>query len=83
MTSNKIGYIWCPLFFLFGVYELFVSNSLMHMMMGHSSSITGQMWFMWLMMSLAASSRYIDIIETKLWLMKRQIWLKKHGVRSK
>jgi len=61
MISNKIGYIWSPLFLLLGLYELFVSESLMHMMMGHSSSITGQMWFMWLMMSLSASGRYIDM----------------------
>jgi len=70
MISNKIGYIWCPLFLGLSVFEFSAVDAMMHMMMGHSSSLTGQMWFMWLMMSLSASGKYLDLIQDKFWSSK-------------
>ena len=67
MISNKLGYIWCPFFIVLSLYEFFAVDAMMHMMMGHSMALTGQMWFMWFMMSLSASGRYIDLIQNKFW----------------
>lgn len=67
MISNKLGYIWFPLFIVLSICEFFASDAMLHMMMGHSMTLTGQMWFMWLMMSLSASGRYVDLIQNTFW----------------
>ena len=67
MISNKFGYIWFPLFLVLSIYEFIVSDAAIHMRMGHSMALTGQMWFMWFLMSLSASGRYIDLIQNKFW----------------
>ena len=59
MISNKLGYIWSPLFFTFFLYEQLSPG----IAMCGSISLTGQMWLMWLMMSLSASGKYIELIE--------------------
>lgn len=55
-----MSYIWSPLFLVFAYAEYGSINycGTMH--------LTGQMWFMWLMMGLASSKVYIDLIKSKL-----------------
>jgi len=55
MIQNKIGFMWTPLFFAMFFYEYFAPG----MAMCGSMTLTGQMWFMWFMMSLSASGKYI------------------------
>jgi hypothetical protein len=54
MAASK--YVWTPLFLVFAIYEYFYGNS------GFcgTTQVTGQMWFMWLMMAIAASSKYYE-----------------------
>lgn len=61
MVNNKIGYIWTPLFLLFFLIEYNTPISFCG-----SMGITGKMWFMWLMMSLSASGKWIELIEKRI-----------------
>jgi hypothetical protein len=61
MVSDKIGYIWAPLFFALFLYEY---NTHTINMCG-SMTTAGQMWFMWLMMSLSSSGKWINLVEKK------------------
>lgn len=62
MITDKIRFIWFPLFFILFVYEYFAPG----LTMCGSMTVTGQMWFMWLMMSLSASGKYIELIENMM-----------------
>lgn len=59
MVSDKIGYIWTPIFLILFAIEY---NSPIGFC--GSLNISGQMWFMWLMMSLSASGKWIELAET-------------------
>ena len=61
MVSDKFGYIWSPLFLTLFVIEY---NSPMGFC--GSLNISGQMWFMWLMMGLAASGKWLNLLEEKV-----------------
>lgn len=61
MVSGKIGYIWTPIFLI-----LFVIEYGSPIGFCGSLNISGQMWFMWLMMSLSASGKWIELIENKI-----------------
>lgn len=52
MVLNKL---WTPFFLCFAAYEYFNGVSFCGTM-----SITGQMWFMWLMMAITASGNYFN-----------------------
>lgn len=61
MVSNKIGYIWTPIFLILSVVEFNSPTGFCG-----SLNITGQMWFMWLLMALSASGKWIDLIEKRI-----------------
>lgn len=46
-------WLWFPIFLLFAIVEYFNQSPVCG-----STTITGQMWFMWLMMSIASSGLY-------------------------
>ena len=58
MASDKLNYIWSPLFFILFLIEY---NSPIGFC--GSLNISGQMWFMWLMMSFSASGKWLSLIE--------------------
>lgn len=62
MVSDKIGYIWTPIFLAMFLYEY---NTHTINICG-SMTTAGQMWFMWLMMGLSASGRWIDLVEKRI-----------------
>lgn len=55
-----MNYLWTPLFLLFAFLEYGKMN------LCGSSHVVGQMWFMWLMMGIASSKVYIDLIGKKI-----------------
>lgn len=62
MVSDKIGYIWTPLFLALFLYEY---NTHTINICG-SMTVPGQMWFMWLLMALSASGKWIELIEKRI-----------------
>jgi len=61
MVKNNLSYVWTPLFLAFSLIEFNSPISFCG-----SMGLTGHMWFMWLMMSLSASGKYIELIENKI-----------------
>lgn len=59
-TARLINFAWMPLF------GIFASIEYQNVFMCGSRYVTGSMWFMWLMMSLASSRPYIKILVDKL-----------------
>jgi hypothetical protein len=60
--TNIFSFIWTPIFLLFAVVEYI---TFVPYFCG-SDYITGKMWFMWLMMAVAASKQWIDLGK-KIW----------------
>lgn len=55
-----MSYIWMPLFLIFAFLEYGEINYC------GTQRLTGQMWFMWLMMAIASSKSYIDFVKRKI-----------------
>lgn len=55
-----MSYIWTPLFLIFAYIEYGKLNFC------GSTTLTGQMWFMWFMMATASSKDYISLVKRKL-----------------
>jgi len=62
MLQSKIKFIWTPLFFIMFIYEYFAPG----MVLCGSMALTGQMWFMWFIMSLSACGAYVELLERAL-----------------
>lgn len=60
VMKDKIGFVWTPLFFMMFLYEYFAPTI---NICGSVGNITGQMWFMWFMMGLSSSGKYVEWIE--------------------